>query len=69
MLGAGNFVNATLLPAMKDTSRTGARGHRAPAPAMTARASADKFGFRYCASDEPQLLADPRSLARHRDAT
>lgn len=58
VLGAGNFVNATLLPAMKDIDGLEMVGI-VSGSGMTARGSADKFGFGYAASDESRLLADP----------
>ena len=58
LLGAGVFATGTLLPALKaarDTklvgvcTATGARGRHA----------AQQFGFRYCATDEAQVIHDP----------
>ena len=58
LLGAGVFATGTLVPALKqknDTrlvgvcTATGARAHYA----------AQKFGFRYCTTDEAQLIRDP----------
>lgn len=57
VLGAGNFANSTLLPAIRKvpgiapvaiTSGSG----------LTARTSGARFGFAYCASDEAALLQD-----------
>ncbi len=58
VLGAGNFVNATLLPAMKDIPGLNLVGI-VSGSGMTARTTAEKFGFQYCASDEFRLLEDP----------
>jgi predicted dehydrogenase/threonine dehydrogenase-like Zn-dependent dehydrogenase len=58
LLGAGGFATGTLLPAMKAVegvelvaccSATGAHS----------RGAADKFGFRYCTTDETEVLRDP----------
>jgi len=57
MLGAGSFATSTLLPAMKQISgvefvglcsATGSHAHHA----------ADKFDFRYCATNEEEIFAD-----------
>ncbi|HWR34484.1 MAG TPA: bi-domain-containing oxidoreductase [Clostridia bacterium] len=59
MLGAGLFATQILLPAMKKVAgvefagvctATGGTGHHV----------ASRFGFRYCATDEAELLADPK---------
>jgi len=57
VLGAGNFVNSTLLPAMKDIPGVDLVGI-VSGSGMTARTTAEKFDFRYCASDESRLLDD-----------
>ena len=58
LVGAGGFAMSTLLPAMKQVegvelvgvcSANGAHAHHAAA----------KFGFRYCATDEDAILAEP----------
>ena len=56
VLGAGNFAQGTLIPAMKKQTQlmglcasSGARVHSA----------AVKFGFRFCTSDEQQIYSDP----------
>lgn len=57
-LGAGNFATATLLPAMQklhDLELVGV----ATATGYSARATADKFGFQYAATDEREILEDP----------
>ncbi len=56
LLGAGSFAVSTLVPAMKDAGLTlvgvcSARG-------AGARHAGEKFGFRYCTSDEQQILSD-----------
>lgn len=58
VLGAGNFVNGTLLPAMKDIPDLELVGIVSGA-GMTARTAGDKFGFQYAASSDAQLLDDP----------
>lgn len=58
MLGAGNFVNATLLPAMKGVPGLELAG-LVSGSGMTARASGDRFGFAWCANDAAALLDDP----------
>jgi predicted dehydrogenase/threonine dehydrogenase-like Zn-dependent dehydrogenase len=59
VIGAGAFATGTLLPAIQQIvgielagvcSATGAR----------ARHAAEKFGFRYCATDENEILRDDR---------
>src|SRR5262249_4911567 len=58
VLGAGNFANNTLLPLIKASADVdliciaSGRG-------VSARSSADKFGFRYCATDAGNIFADP----------
>ncbi|MBV9573967.1 MAG: bi-domain-containing oxidoreductase [Acidobacteriales bacterium] len=58
VLGAGSFAMSTLLPAIKHTGNArliavcAANGQRS-------RHAAQKFGFRYCATDETKLLDDP----------
>lgn len=73
VLGAGNFANAVLLPAVKKVGRSGESGRRsaegsrpgidfvgiASASGTSARHSAQRFGFRYAASDYRQILDDP----------
>jgi predicted dehydrogenase/threonine dehydrogenase-like Zn-dependent dehydrogenase len=58
LLGAGVFATGTLVPALKTVgdaalvgvcTATGAHAHHA----------AQKFGFRYCTTDEAQLIHDP----------
>lgn len=59
LLGAGNFANATLLPAMKDIPGLELIGI-ASGSGMTARHAGDRFGFAYCATDDAELLADDK---------
>jgi predicted dehydrogenase len=58
MLGAGNFASAVLLPVLKSVSNVKLVG-LATASGATARAAATRFGFRYCTSDDQELLDDP----------
>jgi predicted dehydrogenase len=58
MLGAGNFAITTLLPAMKQVRGVELVGV-STASGLSARHAGDKFGFRYCATDEAELLNDP----------
>jgi predicted dehydrogenase len=57
MIGAGNFATATLLPAMKAAGGIEFRGICA-AGGSSARSAGVRHGFRYCASDESELLRD-----------
>lgn len=57
MLGAGNFANASLLPAIRSVAGVELRGI-VSGSGLTARHTAAKFGFKYCASDEMELLND-----------
>jgi predicted dehydrogenase/threonine dehydrogenase-like Zn-dependent dehydrogenase len=58
VLGAGSFAMGTLLPAFKQLDRVGLVGVCA-ANGSHARYAAEKFGFRYCATDEQRILDDP----------
>ncbi len=58
MLGAGNFASAMLLPVLKTTPNVELMG-LASVSGCTSRAAASRFGFRYCTSDEQDLLRDP----------
>lgn len=59
LIGAGNFANGVLLPAIRTCGRSaliavaGARG-------FTAEYTARKFGFRYSSSDPASVIADPK---------
>jgi predicted dehydrogenase/threonine dehydrogenase-like Zn-dependent dehydrogenase len=59
VLGAGNFANAVLLPAlqkMRDVDLVGI----ASATGLNARKAADRFGFAYATSEEGEILQDER---------
>ncbi|RPI88589.1 MAG: hypothetical protein EHM41_00770 [Chloroflexi bacterium] len=58
VLGAGGFASAVLLPALKGTPGVYLVGI-ASASGFTAAHAARKFGFRYAASREEELLQDP----------
>jgi len=58
VLGAGNFAMSTLLPALKQVRGVEMIGVCA-ASGSHARHAAEKFDFRYCASDEHRLVNDP----------
>lgn len=57
MVGAGNFTNATLLPAMKDVKDLELVGIMSGS-GMTARTTGDRFGFAFCTSDFSELAQD-----------
>jgi predicted dehydrogenase/threonine dehydrogenase-like Zn-dependent dehydrogenase len=69
VLGAGNYANATLLPALQGIpglKLTGIASQRG----LTARSAADRFHFAYCTTDNQEILADPGTntvavLTRH----
>jgi predicted dehydrogenase/threonine dehydrogenase-like Zn-dependent dehydrogenase len=58
LLGAGNFAIATLLPAMKKISGIEFIGV-CTATGLSARHVGDKFGFRYCTTNENEIFGDP----------
>ena len=58
VLGAGTFAMNTLLPAMKKVSGLNFIGICA-ASGTHARHAAEKFSFRYCATDEAEIINDP----------
>jgi predicted dehydrogenase/threonine dehydrogenase-like Zn-dependent dehydrogenase len=58
LLGAGNFAVTTLLPAMKQVPGIEFVGV-CTATGLSARHAGDKFGFRYCTTDENEILNDP----------
>lgn len=58
LLGAGGFATSTLIPAMKRISGVELIGACA-ATGAHARHAADKFGFRYSATDAQAVLNDP----------
>ncbi len=58
VLGAGNFAMSTLLPAIKHIRGAQLVGVCAASGAH-ARHAGDKFGFRYCVTNEQNVLNDP----------
>jgi predicted dehydrogenase/threonine dehydrogenase-like Zn-dependent dehydrogenase len=58
VLGAGNFATSTLLPAMKKLRGVELVGVCA-ASGSHARHAAEKFGFRYCATEDQSVISDP----------
>jgi predicted dehydrogenase/threonine dehydrogenase-like Zn-dependent dehydrogenase len=58
VLGAGNFANATLLPAIKRVPDMELVGI-ASAGGLHAQHSGKKFGFQYAASSDDEILNDP----------
>src|ERR1700733_3248526 len=59
MARAGNFATGTLLPAIKRLRAAELVGLCA-ANGSHSRHSAEKFGFRYCATEEEKILHDPQ---------
>jgi len=58
VLGAGNFANAILLPAVKKAGGVDLTGI-ASAGGVTAQAAARKFDFRFASTDEKDILENP----------
>jgi predicted dehydrogenase len=58
VLGAGSFATSVLLPSLKKVSQVELVGI-VSASGMTAQHSMQRFAFRYAASSEEQILADP----------
>ena len=58
VLGAGGFATTTLFPVLKAAENTTLIGVCAATGANASQA-AQKFGFRYCTTDETQLINDP----------
>ena len=58
VLGAGNFAQSTLLPALKAIPGIGFIGV-CNATGPRSRSAAAKFGFSYCSNSETELLHDP----------
>ncbi len=58
VLGAGNFAQATLLPALKVIPRVSFIGV-CNATGPRSRSAAEKFGFQYCTDSEQEILRDP----------
>jgi predicted dehydrogenase/threonine dehydrogenase-like Zn-dependent dehydrogenase len=59
VLGAGNFANAVLLPALKGIPNVELVGI-ASARGVGAQHAKNKFGFAYASSDEAQIISDPK---------
>jgi predicted dehydrogenase/threonine dehydrogenase-like Zn-dependent dehydrogenase len=57
VLGAGNFAQGVLIPAIKTARGAELVGLCASGGART-RASADKFGFQFCTTDEEAIYSD-----------
>jgi predicted dehydrogenase/threonine dehydrogenase-like Zn-dependent dehydrogenase len=62
VLGAGNFAQNTLLPALKTISGVSFVGV-CNATGPRSRNAAEKFGFSYCSNSENDLLHDPKIQA------
>ncbi len=58
VLGAGNFAMSTLLPSIKKLRGVELVGVCA-ASGSHARHAAEKFGFRYCATEDQSIISDP----------
>jgi predicted dehydrogenase/threonine dehydrogenase-like Zn-dependent dehydrogenase len=58
LLGAGNFAQGTLIPAMRQARGTRLIGLCGSSGAR-AHAAAAKFGFAFCTTDEENLYSDP----------
>jgi predicted dehydrogenase/threonine dehydrogenase-like Zn-dependent dehydrogenase len=58
LLGAGSFATVTLVPAMKQIKGMQLVGVCA-ANGSHSRHAGEKFGFRYCSTDEQQIITDP----------
>ena len=59
LLGAGTFATTTLLPAMKKVSGVELIGV-CTATGASSRHAGDRYGFRYCTTDEEEVLRDPQ---------
>ena len=57
LVGAGNFATSVLIPALNRCSQVSFEGICA-SRGLSARHSAEKLGFKYCASDYKNLLLD-----------
>jgi predicted dehydrogenase/threonine dehydrogenase-like Zn-dependent dehydrogenase len=62
VLGAGNFAQSTLLPALKAIPNAAFVGV-CNATGPRSRHAAEKFGFAYCADSEQEILHDPNVKA------
>jgi predicted dehydrogenase len=58
LVGAGNFAQDVLIPALKATKRASLRGV-VTASGLSARSVAERFGFDYAASDPAEIFNDP----------
>lgn len=58
MLGAGDFAQSMLLPALKEIKDVAFIGV-CNATGPRSRSAAEKFGFRYCANSEREITEDP----------
>ncbi len=58
LIGAGNFAQDTLIPALKSRKEVRLRAV-ATASGLSARSVADRFGFERCASAAKEILEDP----------
>ena len=58
LLGAGNFVKAMILPTLKKMTGVSLAGVCTSTGASSLH-TADRFGFRYCTSEEEKVLSDP----------
>lgn len=56
IIGAGNFANGVVLPAVKDLERVELVG--VASGGMSARATADRFKFAFCTTDSYDILDD-----------
>src|SRR5581483_8619541 len=59
LIGAGNFASSTLLPAIKNVEGIELVGVCATAGNRGQHAGL-KFGFRYCTTDEKEIIGDPK---------
>jgi predicted dehydrogenase len=62
VIGAGNFAQAVLLPALKGVHHSCPRGV-VTASGLTSRSVGDRFGFDFCASDATEVWNDPQTSA------
>lgn len=58
LIGAGNFAQDVLIPALK-TSKTARLRGVVTASGLSARSVADRFGSEYCSSDPADIFGDP----------
>lgn len=58
LLGAGSFATSTLLPGMKKVSGIDFVAV-CSATGLSSRHVGERFGFRYCATDEAEVFSDP----------